>query len=263
MTWVYLDDQFPTHPKVALAGGDAAWLFVCSLCYVRQHGTQGLIPKTMVGRLSDRRGAKKLAERLVEVVLWEDQGEHYLIHDYHEWNRSASSRSEAGRKAANARWSKKDTNGNADASDPHDDRIESADASTCTIPSPVPSPLEPPPTELQPDRIERVDGAVRAAAVILGEAVGRTDGAYIGGIEKRLKRTHAAELHRQAHDGAETDTLTAWLIEAETVEHPTESTAAAQAARIDRPDCPDCLGAGVIELEDGSATDCGCKRSVA
>lgn len=114
MAWIYLDDQFPDHPKVVTAGGDAGWLFVCGLAYCRRQGTSGAIPKGLVSRLSDRRAPTKLAKLLVEVGLWEDHGDHFQVHDYDDWNRSHESRSEAGRKAARARWDKQR---NADASD--------------------------------------------------------------------------------------------------------------------------------------------------
>lgn len=137
MAWVYLDDHFPEHPKVVRAGGDAAWLFVCGLAYVRRHGTKGLIPKGAVGQLTDRTKPAQLAKRLVEVNLWVDiDDEHFAVHNYDEWNRPQESRSEAARKAARARW---DAKGNADASSRQSDTDAVADASTCPSPHP-PSP---------------------------------------------------------------------------------------------------------------------------
>lgn len=153
MAWVYLDDQFPDHPKVALAGGDAGWLFVCGLAYVKRYGTEGRIPKSQVPKLSDRKGPAKLARRLVEVGLWEDDGEHYAIHDYSDWNKPQASRSAAGRKAAQARWSReRSANADANASESHsdlpyeDDAFE--DASGCPPPLPHPTDLHLPPTDV-------------------------------------------------------------------------------------------------------------------
>lgn len=108
MPWVYLDDGFPDHPKVALAGGDAAWLFVCSLCWSRRHLSGGRIPKELVKRLSDRKRPDVLAQRLVEVRLWIDDGDAYLIHEYEEWNASEDQarqkRREKASRAASAKW---------------------------------------------------------------------------------------------------------------------------------------------------------------
>lgn len=111
MTWLYLDDRFPEHPKVIAAGGDAGWLWLCGYGYVQRHLTEGHIPKAVVHRLSDRKNPVVLAQRLVEVELWEDQGATYYMHDYDEWNAAAAeakakkeARREAARKAAEARW---------------------------------------------------------------------------------------------------------------------------------------------------------------
>lgn len=104
MAWVYLDDAFPDHPKVAAAGGDAAWLFVCGLAYIKRYATEGRIPKGQVPKLSDRKAPTRLARRLVDVGLWADDGDHYTVHDYHDWNKPQESRSAAARKAARARW---------------------------------------------------------------------------------------------------------------------------------------------------------------
>lgn len=104
MGWVYLDDKFPEHPKVNAAGGDASWLFICGLGYVNRNGTNGLIPKVIVSRLSDRKNSAALARRLVAVKLWHDVGDSYEVNDYEQWNRSAIDRRAKAKKAAEARW---------------------------------------------------------------------------------------------------------------------------------------------------------------
>lgn len=146
MAWVYLDDQFPDHPKIVLAGGDAGWLWACGLAYVRRYNTDGLIPKAQVPKLSDRKNPLKLARRLVEVGLWEERGEHYAFHDYGQWNKPQASRSEAARKAAQTRWGRQqsnappDANAYADASpDAYETQCEGTaegDASECPPPLP-------------------------------------------------------------------------------------------------------------------------------
>lgn len=138
MAWVYLDDQFPDHPKIVLAGGDAGWLWVCGLAYVRRFATEGLIPKGQIPKLSDRRNSTKLARRLVEVGLWEDRGEHYAFHDYGDWNKPQKSRTEAARKAARARWGtpKGNADAHADAMRDASESMRQTDASECPPPSP-------------------------------------------------------------------------------------------------------------------------------
>lgn len=88
MSWVRLDDHFPTHPKMVAAGHEAAWLHVCALCYCAEHLTDGRVPKAMVPRLSDCRNPRRLADRLVEVNAWEVDGDEFVLHDFLEFNPS-------------------------------------------------------------------------------------------------------------------------------------------------------------------------------
>lgn len=121
MAWVYLDDQFPDHPKVVAAGDAAAWMFVCGLAYARRYNTEGRIPKAQVPKLTGTRSTNKLVAALLhapagfEHGLWEDRGDHYYIHDYTQWNKPQASRSEAARTAAEARWKKEGRKGNRKA----------------------------------------------------------------------------------------------------------------------------------------------------
>lgn len=86
MTWVKLDDQFPDHPKVIAAGGDAAWLYVAGLCYCQAKLTDGHIPRGIVVRLTDRRHPLVLANQLVKVGLWEEDADGFRVHDFMEYN---------------------------------------------------------------------------------------------------------------------------------------------------------------------------------
>lgn len=139
MSWLHLDDQFADHPKIAQAGGDAAWLFVCVLLYCKRFDTEGFVPAAQVARLTDRKQPARLVTKLIAVQLLHETDGGYLVHDWSDWNRSSQSRSEAGRKAAAARWDKHNAIRNANASASHDDRIQKDDASGCTIP--IPNPL--------------------------------------------------------------------------------------------------------------------------
>lgn len=116
MTWAYLDDGFPEHPKVIAAGGEAAWLYVSGLCYVQRRLTGGVIHAAMIPRLTDLRNPGKLAQRLVEARLWDVHAEGFVVHDYEQGNASAldaiakreqrkALKSEHSRRAAEARWS--------------------------------------------------------------------------------------------------------------------------------------------------------------
>jgi hypothetical protein len=118
MSWVYLDDNFADHPKAIQARSihkDAPWLYVAGLCWVKRMATGGVIPSDQVPRLISQY-QPKAAKALVEVGLWEQSKDGYLIHDYDEWNIAKESRSASGRNAAQTRWLKeslarqKDTN---------------------------------------------------------------------------------------------------------------------------------------------------------
>jgi hypothetical protein len=108
MTWANVDDLFPEHPKVLAAGGDAAWLYICGLCFTNRNLTEGRIPKAVVPRLSDRKAPARLAQRLVEVGLWHEDRDAYVIHDWEKYNEGAEAvkaRKEQARNAARTRWS--------------------------------------------------------------------------------------------------------------------------------------------------------------
>jgi hypothetical protein len=109
MTWANVDDLFPEHPKVLAAGGDAAWLYICGLCFTNRNLTEGRIPKAVVPRLSDRKAPMRLAKRLVDVGLWHEDEDAYVIHDWEKYNEGAEkvkARKEQARNAARVKWSK-------------------------------------------------------------------------------------------------------------------------------------------------------------
>jgi hypothetical protein len=143
VTYVYLEDGFPEHEKVSDAGGDAAWLYVCGLCYVNRNLTGGRIPKTAVPRLSDRKRPMALAAKLVEVKLWEDDDTHFMIHDYGVRNATAEkkrkARVERARKAADARWHppRADAPGMPQASAEHESSMPDAMPEQCQTMPPV------------------------------------------------------------------------------------------------------------------------------
>lgn len=71
LPWVRLDTQFPSNPKVLeLAGGKkwrAAFVYVASLAYAGQHGTDGYIPAAALPFIHATRSE---ADALVSVGLW-------------------------------------------------------------------------------------------------------------------------------------------------------------------------------------------------
>lgn len=119
MAWVKLTDDFTEHPKVLEAGPLAGWLWVSSLAWSNRNGTDGKVPSSQVIRLASFDGigvytgnytgedvqARKLADVLVDVGLWEPIEGGYLIHDYAEYQLTVSdlaARTEAKRRAGQA-----------------------------------------------------------------------------------------------------------------------------------------------------------------
>lgn len=116
-----LTNSFPEHQKIAAAGGDAGWLWICGTAYCSRNFTDGMIPIGIVPRLSDREHPQQIARVLLEVGLWHAAGHdcarcvqpdsrHYLVHDYLEHQTSAEraretsvKRSIAGQKGGKAK----------------------------------------------------------------------------------------------------------------------------------------------------------------
>lgn len=145
MSWVKLDDQFPTHPKIITVGGDAAWLHVCALCYCGQHLTDGKVPRAMLDRLSDRKNVAGLTARLLNAGVWIDRGDEIELHGYLDYNPSREQvlaerekRSKAGVKGAAKRWGSS-SHGTSHGTT-HTNRIDNVDA---PVPSRPDVPTEP------------------------------------------------------------------------------------------------------------------------
>lgn len=131
MTWVYLDDDFPNHPKVEAAGDLAGWLFVCGLAYCKRFGTGGRIPKAAVQKLIQSSAAKP-TRALVDAGLWEHDDPDFVVHDYLDWNRTSEAKRAAAQKAANKRWG--NAAGDASAMPEQCDSDATDDAEPCPIP---------------------------------------------------------------------------------------------------------------------------------
>lgn len=102
---------FPEHSKIIEVGGDAAWLHVCAMAHCSRNLTDGMVPISLVSRLSDREHPKQLASRLLDVGLWhasghackkcvQPDGKHYVIHDYLDHQTSAERARETSAKRA-------------------------------------------------------------------------------------------------------------------------------------------------------------------
>jgi hypothetical protein len=92
MTWVRIDDQLHSHPKIRHAWRiepAAIGLHVLALSYASCHLTDGTISEDFVHyQLPVQSKRDKAIEALEESGLWERNGSAWTIHDYLEYNRS-------------------------------------------------------------------------------------------------------------------------------------------------------------------------------
>ena len=94
MTWVKLDKRAVHHTKLRRAGPVAGFLWIAGLSHCNDAGTNGRIDKRDLHALYisehfSKRAARLAGERLVEVGLWEDCGDHWLVHDYADYQAPA------------------------------------------------------------------------------------------------------------------------------------------------------------------------------
>jgi hypothetical protein len=113
VSWVVLDDQFHSHPKILAVGLAATGLYARALSYCGAHLTDGFVPKEWVRSAS--MGRADLVGRLLSKGLFLEAEGGYQVKDYLLYNppktavlekRSeiAAKRAKAGRKGAQARW---------------------------------------------------------------------------------------------------------------------------------------------------------------
>lgn len=86
-TYVRVDDHLDENPKIERAGEDAAWLYICGLCYCGRNLTDGVIPKSKVPKLVSGRVASRVKALLAE-GLWMEDENNYIVHDYLSHQRS-------------------------------------------------------------------------------------------------------------------------------------------------------------------------------
>ncbi|MBM3276236.1 MAG: hypothetical protein FJZ00_13870 [Candidatus Sericytochromatia bacterium] len=160
MPWVKYDDQFPEHPKLASFGCLAPLvrdMHVCMTTWCSRYLTDGRIAKGVVERICAMTGIfvrgddgqptqvdhMAVAARMVREGLLEDHGDHYLIHDYLEYNPSKE-HVLAERKAAKERMQKMRSEKPAKFSTRSPEHPANfAQGSTTPVPDPVPDPVSP------------------------------------------------------------------------------------------------------------------------
>lgn len=155
--WFKVDDSFFSNPKTAMLSDGATALWLRSGSWSAQQLTDGFIPARMVPMF---RGSDDSVRELCEVGLWErdDERDGYRFHDWSDYQPDVEEvdalrrkRSEAGKRGANRRWSRKtvDENGKNGKTDGkcHGKPMANAwqtdgksMANSCPVPVPVPVP---------------------------------------------------------------------------------------------------------------------------
>ncbi len=107
LPWVRIDCNLYQHPKMLELldrkdGHRSAWVFICSVCYSGQFGTDGYIKPSQLPAIH---GRQVDAENLAAVGLWDVVPGGWLVHDYADYNplRSTSDQVRKAKRAGGAR----------------------------------------------------------------------------------------------------------------------------------------------------------------
>jgi hypothetical protein len=125
VTWVRIDDRYPTHRKMLRAGPLAIALDVAGMCYCAGHATDGFIPTEALAAAApflNKRQAMAAAGQLVNVGRWVPVDGGWRIHDFLAYNPSAAERDDRrhGAVERTQRW--RDRKRGRDTSTPKDVR---------------------------------------------------------------------------------------------------------------------------------------------
>lgn len=109
VTWVKIDDGFPSHPKVIGLSDGAFRVHISAICYAASYETNGVISGTVVRQ----NGWQRRVGELVEARLWDPVDDGFAIHDYLEYNPSKDQVTAAreATKRRQQRFRKRDSNG--------------------------------------------------------------------------------------------------------------------------------------------------------
>lgn len=274
MAWFRLDDSWLTHPKHRAAGKDGRSLFVASGTHCAQQLTDGVIDKGSVAVIAALAEVKPtVAKKLVEVGLWEEHDDHFVLHDFLEYNRSRDEvMADRDRWKRNKKRQRSSTVESTRVST-EDTHEESTAESSLPRPDPTRGELKvvhPPPvcTTADPAGGGGLSIATQALSnlaeleLIEAESNGAnivTRARFRQGILNRLKRERSTEAHALIHDnpGASPDEIArlmhSHLPAVATV--PLEDSSVVAGALKDR-SCPECLGSNMVPTDpDDTSSD--------
>jgi hypothetical protein len=103
VAWVKIDDRYPRNPKVLGLTDKAFRHDLTALCYCAEQRSDGELPPAYL-----RTVPAKIRQQLVDSGRWDVTDQGVFVHDYLEYNPSATeteTKSDAARNASRIRWS--------------------------------------------------------------------------------------------------------------------------------------------------------------
>lgn len=151
MTWFRLDDGWLMHPKIRAIGKDARCLWLAGGLHCASQLTDGRIDKHYLPVLAIQADVKSSChQRLVEQGLWIDNGDHWQMHDYADYQMTRDDyeaererKSKAGKASAKKRWQRDSNSSTAVITAVTQTVQQAASEKTCPQPNPTqPNPIE-------------------------------------------------------------------------------------------------------------------------
>lgn len=116
--WVRFDDETAENPNLWKLSDGAFRLWFASICYSQKWLTDGAVPVKKIRSLIPRFKPSYITE-LITTKRWELQGDHYLIHDFTEYNETRAhwekQRADTAKRVADWRAEKKKRRPNLEA----------------------------------------------------------------------------------------------------------------------------------------------------
>ncbi len=147
MAWLKIDDQYFFNRKVLRAGKDARDLHLASMAHCAGQLSDGAIDRESLGLLGAMaivQDAEASAAKLVEVGLWDIDGEGWQIHDYLDYNPTRETvttrRAEAKERMRGLRGLRSpDVRANKERTESEVQRLPSPSPSPSPSPDPIPA----------------------------------------------------------------------------------------------------------------------------
>ena len=195
MAWLKIDDQYFFNRKVLRAGRDARDLHLASMAYCAGQLSDGAIDSEslpLLGAMAIIPDAEASAAKLVEVGLWDIDGDGWQIHDYLDYNPTretvTAKRAEAKERMQHLRGLRSpDVRANTERTSPDVRPLPSPSPSPSPSPDPIPSSCSSPAAEPRPE--PNADPATAHLFDLIAKA-----GILIGGQHQAEQWTAIADL---------------------------------------------------------------------